>query len=713
MSPQSAVFGVLTTRRSEVRPVVVAASSPRPLTILLSLVLALSLSPGRAEPPKKVLFFDDEDVHHRSGTKRVLHALKKQPGADFDNIQTSKGSLIPGKYEAWESQIAFNSVAYDPTASAHPSNGEYVDRRFKIWYQAYANNKSYDKAYRCVVSYAVSDDGLTWIKPGVNSPGLGIVDFKNDACSTSQMTNIGGILYYSKNTNCRIVETNGTDARMEPPYLTTTGTGSHSAIASSGTIHGNNIVLIGSGGYGDRFGVSVVVDKNDPDPNRRYKMIHEDFSNVGSQLTRPYCNPGKKPRASSEPTGPGLQLAFSPDGIHWTKYTAPGLPGYPGPAVVSKQGYGAENVILPPASASTLEPATNDVYRPFTLNDPNSASTAWWKRPLSMADAMDVFYDPPRTNGGTVTPGRYMIYGKMWVDGPSPSEWLTNHPATGGPLCWKHAMGRITSTNFIDWSTPEILTTVDYKDEEAEPGVNDTIEFHTSPVFTYEGMYLSFNQLWRHHPDKYFDTIDLELMSSRDGRTWTRFRKEDYNNVEILPRIDAGEDNSKDFDTAFLFSNNTPIVVGDMDGNGVDDSGAPENAMRIYYGAYGNGSGIGMAWVKQDRLVGLSSGTSTGQVTLKPYIFTSGTGTLRINAVIQPGGSVAAELLDSRGYLVTTHMKSAAIVITDTTAPTGGPLTRAATWTSPAGPISTIPSGTYCVRIHLNNAELFSVSLNP
>ena len=59
-----------------------------------------------------------------------------------------------------------------------------------------------------------------------------------------------------------------------------------------------NIVLIGSGGHSYRYCNSVLVEPHDPDPARRYKMAYFDW--------------GKNP---------GLFVAFSPDGIHWTKHS--------------------------------------------------------------------------------------------------------------------------------------------------------------------------------------------------------------------------------------------------------------------------------------------------------------------------------------------------------------------------------------------------------
>ncbi len=682
---------------------------------LAGLMLLGSPFIGRADSVKKVLFFDDEDVLYRSGTKRLLHPLTKYSGTVIANTESNR-ALIRGSYERWESQVGFCSAVYDPSAPTNLTN-DYVNKRFKIWYQAYANSKSWDKAYWSVVCLAVSDDGLTWIKPGINSPGLGIVNFNNDLCTLGSTTNIGGTNYYKSGANYfPIVETSGTLCRMSPPYLVTTGTGSHS-INTAGTNYGNNIVLIGSGGYGDRFTVSVVRDTNDADTNRRYKMLYYDFSNTNASLVAPYTNGNHSPTAPSEPTGGGMQAAFSSDGVHWTKYTAPAAPGYPGPAVLSQGSYGDSGLSLPIAATNTLKPATNEIYKPA------AGSSAWWKLNYTMSDGFDMFYNPPKTNGTNVTAGQFEVYGKMWVDGPAPLEWMTATGTSLGQKTWKHALGRSTSTNFTDWTTPELLLTTDERDP-------TTVEFHTSPVFCLDGMYLSLNELWSHPTDGTPDSIDIELMSSRDARHWTRFRKEDYGGVEILPRLDASEDNSSDFDTGSIFTNSDPIVVGDTDGVAGDNPSIPENSVRFYYGAYGNGTGtyshgtgVGMAWIKQDRMVGLSaispSGTAVGsplvgQVTLKANTFTSGTGTLRINATVASGGELNVELLDPKGYRVPSYTKADSNTITpSTTGVTGDPLNYAVTWGSGTSAKTTIPAGNYLIRLYVKNAEIFSCSIRP
>jgi len=68
----------------------------------------------------------------------------------------------------------------------------------------------------------------------------------------------------------------------------------------------SNIVLASNGGYGDRYCCSVLVDALEKDPAKRYKMAYYDWS----------VQNGREEA--------GLHVAFSPDGIRWTKH--PGGP---------------------------------------------------------------------------------------------------------------------------------------------------------------------------------------------------------------------------------------------------------------------------------------------------------------------------------------------------------------------------------------------------
>ncbi|MEO2045303.1 MAG: hypothetical protein ABGX16_01870 [Pirellulales bacterium] len=63
-----------------------------------------------------------------------------------------------------------------------------------------------------------------------------------------------------------------------------------------------NIVLVSNKQRSTHYGASVVVDSSEPDSFRKYKMAYWDFVGKGGKPLK------------------GLCVAFSPDGIHWTKY---------------------------------------------------------------------------------------------------------------------------------------------------------------------------------------------------------------------------------------------------------------------------------------------------------------------------------------------------------------------------------------------------------
>lgn len=114
------------------------------------------------------------------------------------------------------------------------------DSIFKFWYQAY-NDVDVSLQERTPVLYATSKDGIAW-----NRPNLGIFEFQG-----------------SKD---------------------------------------NNIILQNYGHH-DLYSPSVIKDKLETDPEKRYKMIWWDF-----------------PLGEEGYQDDGMCVAFSPDGAHWTKY---------------------------------------------------------------------------------------------------------------------------------------------------------------------------------------------------------------------------------------------------------------------------------------------------------------------------------------------------------------------------------------------------------
>lgn len=445
--------------------------------------------------------------------------------------------------------------------------------KYQLWYQAYAGKRAGDKRLECVVCYAESEDGIHFVKPE-----LTIYPFKDEPRT--------------------------------------------------------NIVLIGNGGYGDRYCNSVLVDPNEKDPARRYKMAYYDWS---TERGREY---------------PGLHVAFSRDGIHWTKHDK-------GP--LYRTHYGGRG--LPPPFAD------EDPYKETPAK--NAPVRKTWFFPLTMADAVDVFFDPRRE--------KFVIYGKMWMDSPE------------GGTAWKHGMGRIESPDFLQWSKPEFILAPDDRDA-------PDVEFHTSPVFFHHDRYFCLNQILDRRAK---GAIDIELMTSRDGWAWERPFRSQY----FLARSEAGR-----FDSRAIFTNSTPVILDDE--------------MRFYYGAYnqspiggvraeaGQRSGVGLATLPRDRFAGIRPVARSeqvtlrkpleniGQVTLKPLDLT-GCRELQLNANAE-SGSIQVEVLTESGYRVRGYGREDCLPVR------GDSLRHRIAWKSQR--LDQLPPGRYLLRLHLDNATVFAVS---
>lgn len=421
--------------------------------------------------------------------------------------------------------------------------------RYQLWYQVFAGPFARKRTHRCVVCYAESTDGIRWTKPALD-----------------------------------LFEYNG--------------------------IWPTNIVLIGNGGYSDRYTNSVLLDPRDPDPGRRYKMATYDFTVGEDGVERP-----------------GLVVAFSPDGIHWTKHPQ---------APLLRTSYGGHE----------LTPFAGEPGRE-------------WHIPLTISDAMDVIYDPPRE--------AYVIYSKMWIDGPD------------GRMHWKHAMGRTESRDFIHWSKPALVLAPD----EFDP---PWVEFHHSPAFYYNDCYFALLQIL--HREVRGGIMDIELAISRDGLHWQR----PFRSPFFLPRGEPGS-----FDAGSILTNAAPVVL--------------EDEIRFFYGGYAEGAtggdditfktGVGMAYMPRDRFAGLCPSEGLGNVVLRPLDLT-GCRAITLNADAK-AGRVEVELLNADGYRVPGFARADAVPIT------GDSLRHEVRWRDKS--LADLSPGEYMLRIYLQDATLFAATL--
>lgn len=341
-------------------------------------------------------------------------------------------------------------------------------------------------------------------------------------------------------------------------------------LISYGEHRETNIVMVGSGGTSSRYANAVIVDDRDPDQSKRYKMAYFDFE------------------TSDAGEYPGLCVAFSPDGIHWSK------PDIPMP--VQRIAYGNLDRRLP--------------FR----DEPGSE----WSIPLSTSDARDVFYDTKREE--------FVDYGKMWLDGPA------------GNMAWKHAMGRTASKDFIHWSKPELVLAPDDQDL-------PHVEFHTSPVFLHADCYIALTQILN-RADR-GGTIDIELMLSRDGFRWERPFRDDM----FMKNRDGQEFESGSIftnATPVILDDEIRFYYGaySMGATGWDNS---KQVSGVGMATIPRDRFAGVRSVALSDQATLSEPlVDTGQVTLKPLDFSSCAG-ITLNADAS-AGEIRVELLDAGGY---------------------------------------------------------------
>ena len=266
----------------------------------------------------------------------------------------------------------------------------------------------------------------------------------------------------------------------------------------------NNIVL-----RWNNWNHSVILDPEDPDPARRYKMGY------WQTRDRDRC---------------GIWAAFSPDGIRWTDYE--------------------KNPVVP----------------------------CW-----ATGDTFAVMRDPV-----------------------SRQYWLYHKTNPGGP----RKVSRLVSDDFIHWTDDRLVLEPDAHDR---PGT----EFYGLSAFPHGSQTLGL--LWVFHTN--IQTMDVQLVSSRDGVKWDRSV---YRRPLIYLGYQRNEYSGKSFDSGMIWPITAPVIKDGM--------------VWIYYSGFDNlhnapsedhTGEIGLARLRQDGFVALDA-TAEGSVLTRPVQFSGST--LQVNA---------------------------------------------------------------------------------
>lgn len=389
---------------------------------------------------------------------------------------------------------------------------------------------------------------------------------------------------------------------------------------------------------------------------------------------------GAKPKVEGFRSGKGnfVLYATSKDGVTWDR-PALGLHAF--------QGSKANNILYDFHSPSVLVDETDpDPARRYKMLgslrgaylSATSPDGLRWSGPnepfLKTQDNITLTRDP-------VT-GEYLAYLRKWPtiirDLPRRTVWLSR------------------SKDFITWSKPELVFAPDEQDDAWATAPGQRTEVNNMSVFPHAAGFLGFPTIFRvtatdrpaaelgHGQSSTDGTLDVQLITSADGRQWQRTEKREA----IIPRGAEGG-----FDGGSIFGVCSTAVHTDDETwvyyTGINTShGAPMPPKRI---------AIGRAEWRRHGFVSLDAANS-GLVRTKPLHL--GSSTLIVNADANDG-EVRVALLESDGRPIPGFS-------TDECEPLHADATRwPVKW---KGQASAPTDREVCIVIQMKKARLFSLS---
>jgi hypothetical protein len=294
---------------------------------------------------------------------------------------------------------------------------------------------------------------------------------------------------------------------------------------------------------------------------------------------------------------------------------------------------------------------------------------------------------------------KYVLFGradgKEWVEHPEADTWFLPVYPGGVQGIWgtRRCVFRMESTDLMNWSEPKLIF------DACEGFDLDNAPYGLVP-FRVDEMHLGILNIL-HEVD---NTLDMELIHSRDGVNWRRFPGQ----RPLLPRGPAGSYDSLDIETP-----TQPLVVGDEiwiyyggmsvhhdwwlfgkeEGLDIPEANDPQYAQ--------NGHHLCLATLRLDGWVSLDATIREGYVETKP-VFSTGAH-LFINGRCEPGGTIQVEVMDNWNHVWSGYGKG------DCHTFTGDSVHHKVAWTA-GDAINMIP-GIVKLRFHLRNAELYSFQI--
>lgn len=339
---------------------------------------------------------------------------------------------------------------------------------------------------------------------------------------------------------------------------------------------------------------------------------------------------GKKPKVAGFRGGKGnfVLYATSKDGVTWDR-PALGLHEF--------QGTKANNIIY-------------DFHSPSVLLDAADPDPA--RRYKMLGSLTGAYYSATSPDGLTWTGPKEPIVKS------SDNITLTQHPVTGEYLAFlrkyptvirgypRRTVWLARSADFVTWSKPELVFAPDEQDDSwAAATTGQRTEVNNMSVFPHAAGFLGFPTIFRvtatdrpaaelsHGQSSTDGTLDVQLITSADGRKWQRTAKRE----PIIPRGAQGG-----FDGGSIFGVcSTAVHVGDETWvyyTGISTThGAPMPPKRI---------AIGRAEWRRHGFVSLDTGAETARVETRPLKLS--TASLIINADAA-GGELRVGLQEADG----------------------------------------------------------------
>jgi len=233
----------------------------------------------------------------------------------------------------------------------------------------------------------------------------------------------------------------------------------------------------------------------------------------------------------------------------------------------------------------------------------------------------------------------------------------------------KRARGYAESRDFLHWSDTYFMSSIDQRDAEDD-------EMYAMSMFHYGTNYLGLLRMYH----KTRDIIDIQLATSRNGKSWTRLARE-------KPFIPTGAKQG-DWD----FGNNAvpatpPIQVGDE--------------LWFYYcgrstlhNEIPNDGAIGLATLRLDGFASMDA-ANEGSLTTKPLSLEGQKLLLNADAA---NGEIRVEILDADGQTLSGYERESASVIV------GDEIRHQATWAND----QKLPHQPVRLKFHLSRAKLFA-----